>query len=174
MDNHYNPWDNGSRGHGAAAGGYDALISQFDTETVSDRHNPQRARPAGIDGIAGAVAAATPQVTFAALLRSLRCEAGLTLDQVASAVGVAKPSVWAWESGRAKPTREKWQTLAKTLGIDPQMLASAVKTEAMNKAASLVLRVEEVDRAGVLAAGREMIAKAYGVTPSAVRIVVEI
>lgn len=112
--------------------------------------------------------------TFGSLLRSLRVEAQLTLGQVADAVGVAKPSVWAWENGKARPKRDKWRAIAKILGVAPQVLVAAARTDALDRAASIVLQAENIDRAGMLAAGREMIAVAYGVGPSAVRITVEI
>jgi len=41
--------------------------------------------------------------SFSALLRLWRYEAGLTLKDVAGAVGVSKPTVWSWEKGKARP-----------------------------------------------------------------------
>jgi transcriptional regulator with XRE-family HTH domain len=167
-------WSTTIRNAGVASVDLDSIVTGFDTETDCGGCNPANSHPTNPDMMAGASVSENPHKTLGALLRVLRCEAELTLDQVASALGVAKPSVWAWENGRTKPKREKWHALAKVLRVDPQLLASAAKAEALNKAASSALLTEDVDRAGMLAAGREMIAKAYGVTPSAVRIMVEI
>lgn len=116
----------------------------------------------------------SPPESLGALLRSLRFEAELSLKQVADAVGVSKPTVWAWENSRAKPTRDKWDAIAATLGVAPHVLTSAAKAERLSKAIGARGSDKGMDRAGLLAAGREMIARAYNVAPHAVRITVEV
>ncbi len=61
--------------------------------------------------------------TFASRLRRLRKAKGLTLAAIADRLGVSKPTVWAWEQGRAKPTAGHMAALAATLGIDQADLA---------------------------------------------------
>jgi transcriptional regulator with XRE-family HTH domain len=177
MDSNDVSWGTTIPEAGVVSVNLEGILAGLDAETDYEGVSGANAHPADPDMMAGATVSRNLYETFGAFLRALRCEAELTLDQVAIAVGVAKPSVWAWENGRSKPTREKWYPLARVLGISPQVLASAAKAETLNKAALPVLRVEEVekiDRAAMLAAGREMIAKACGVTPSAVRITVEL
>lgn len=112
--------------------------------------------------------------SFSALLRLLRYESGLTLKEVASAVGVSKPTVWGWENGKARPGREKWHAIAKALGVAPDVLASAARKSALAKVASSPPNAEGQDRDALIAQGRAMIAKAYNVTSSSVRIFVEL
>jgi transcriptional regulator with XRE-family HTH domain len=115
-----------------------------------------------------------PSESLGSLLRTLRHRSELTLDQVASEIGVSKPTVWAWEKGRANPARSKWQAIAEVLGVTVNVLASAAKAERAAKTAGLLPAREAKDRTTLLAAARQTIASAYGVTPSAVRITVEI
>jgi transcriptional regulator with XRE-family HTH domain len=112
--------------------------------------------------------------SFSALLRLWRYEAGLTLKDVAGAVGVSKPTVWSWEKGKARPGRDKWHALAMALGVAPDVLASAAKNSALANVISSDPEFEGHDRDALIAQGRAMIAKAYNVTSSAVRILVEV
>lgn len=114
------------------------------------------------------------QQSFNALFRSLRYDAGLTLQQVADAVGVSKPTVWAWEHGRAKPSREKVHAIAEALGVAPDRLASAAKKHARTDVDSLDSGANGSYRDALISEGRAMIAQAYEVAPSAVRIFVEV
>ena len=47
-------------------------------------------------------------------LNHLRRERGMTLAQVASALGVSKPTVWAWEKGKARPLPERIAAIAES------------------------------------------------------------
>jgi len=174
MDNHDVAWGTLTRAPDLDRAEADAVISLCDAEECHDGSAPAKSQAKMPDIIAATAVPENLPETFGALLRVLRCEAEMTLDQVASAVGVAKPSVLSWENGKSRPKREKWHDIAKVFGVSPQVLASAAKAEALNKAASLSQRVEDVDRTAMLAAVRKVIAEAYGVTPSAVRIMVEI
>lgn len=114
------------------------------------------------------------QQSFNALFHSLRYEAGLTLQQVADAVGVSKPTVWGWENGRAKPGRAKLQAIAKALGVAPDLLASAARKHILTNETSSNSEDNRRNREALIAEARSMIAEAYEITPSAVRIFVEI
>ncbi|MBE5803348.1 MAG: helix-turn-helix transcriptional regulator [Clostridiales bacterium] len=63
---------------------------------------------------------------FKDLVRLRRQELGLTLDDVAKAVGVGKATVQRWESGNINnPRRDKIARLAQVLGISPMELVDA-------------------------------------------------
>lgn len=93
-------------------------------------------------------------------LNRLRREAGLTLADVASVLGVSKPTVWAWEKGKARPLPERLSAIAAALGVDPDMLAPPPGLP------------REVD--AVIAECRQRIAEACGADPQAVRIMIEL
>ena len=96
---------------------------------------------------------------FAARLKRLRAEKGLSLAGIGEALGVSKPTVWAWEQGRAKPADERLDALAEVLGIDREELVSGRDSDAMAQA---------------LMHSRETVAHAYGVSPSQVRVLIEL
>lgn len=92
-------------------------------------------------------------------LNRLRREAGLTLADVAIRLGVSKPTVWAWEKGKARPLPERIEAIAAALGVEVDVLAP------------LPGPVREVD--AVIAECRQRIAAACGADPQAVRIMIE-
>ncbi|MFM5884411.1 MAG: helix-turn-helix domain-containing protein [Novosphingobium sp.] len=63
--------------------------------------------------------------TFSARLHRLRKERGLTLAAIADQLGVSKPTVWAWEQGRAKPTAGHMTALAEMFALDQAELAGS-------------------------------------------------
>lgn len=87
--------------------------------------------------------------TFAARLHRLRKERGLTLAAIADALGVSKPTVWAWEQGRAKPTPGHMAALAQTLDFDQSDLAgnsdSAQLRAVINQARQQIAEVMQID-----------------------------
>lgn len=93
-------------------------------------------------------------------LNRLRREAGLTLADVASALGVSKPTVWAWEKGKARPLPERLDAIAAALGVPADELAQPAASS--DQAAEVI---EEC---------RARIAQACGTTPQAVRIMLEL
>lgn len=93
-------------------------------------------------------------------LGRLRREAGLTLSDVAATLGVSKPTVWAWEKGKARPLPERLSAIAEALGVVP---------DALEPERGAPSAVEEV-----IAACRQRIAEACGTDPQAVRIMVEL
>ncbi len=120
---------------------------------------------AGVPGMPERLAAAGAQgggITDDSLgtrLNRLRREAGLTLSDVAATLGVSKPTVWAWEKGKARPLPERLAAIAAALGVTPELLASRPAQR-------------EIDT--MLEDCRTRIAEAYGTTPEAVRIMVEL
>jgi transcriptional regulator with XRE-family HTH domain len=103
--------------------------------------------------------ATTSAEGLGARLNRLRREAGLTLADVAATLGVSKPTVWAWEKGKARPLPERLDAIAAALGVAPELLVSAAPSR-------------EID--GVIAECRARIAEACGTVPEAVRIMIEL
>ena len=98
--------------------------------------------------------------TIGPRLLRLRQERGLTLAQVAAALGVSKPTVWAWEQGRARPIANRIDALADVLGVAPSELQAPAEGDAGLR--------------DLLARSREQIAIAAGARPDQVRILIEL
>jgi transcriptional regulator with XRE-family HTH domain len=98
--------------------------------------------------------------TLGTRLNRFRREAGLTLADVAATLGVSKPTVWAWEKGKARPLPERLDAIAGALGVAPDLLAASSGTSGPSDA--------------VIAECRQRIAEAYGAPMSAVRIMIEV
>lgn len=94
-----------------------------------------------------------------ARLNRLRREAGLTLADVATALGVSKPTVWAWEKGKARPLPERLGAIAAALGIAPELLTAAPASR-------------DID--ALITECRTRIAEACGTAPDAVKIMIEL
>ena len=94
-------------------------------------------------------------------LSRFRREAGLTLAEVAATLGVSKPTVWAWEKGKARPLPERIDAIAAALGVAAETLAASDTGAA-----------GPLDR--VIADCRTRIAEASGTDPQAVRIMIEL
>ena len=100
-----------------------------------------------------------PDESFGLRLQRLRKERGLTQAQVAAELGVSKPTVWAWEQGRARPVESRIDTLAKVLGVDRASLLAGPDLSALSE---------------LLARSREQIAAAFGTGVENVRIMIEL
>ncbi len=96
---------------------------------------------------------------FGVRINRLRRAKGLTLAQVAGALDVSKPTVWAWEKGKARPLPDRLAPLASVLGVEAHELEQRVNTPQHSQL------VQEC---------RLRIATAYGTAPSKVRIMIEI
>jgi transcriptional regulator with XRE-family HTH domain len=107
------------------------------------------------------VPAAPPpeQETFGARLHRLRAERGLTLSHIATHLGVSKPTVWAWEQGKARPVESRIDALAEAIGVTRADLMPGTIGPI---AGDLITR------------SREQIARAVGTTPDKVRIMIEL
>ncbi|NCP12637.1 MAG: helix-turn-helix transcriptional regulator [Sphingomonadales bacterium] len=93
-------------------------------------------------------------------INRLRREAGLTLADVAAVLGVSKPTVWAWEKGKARPLPERLDAIAATLNVAPDVLLSSPN--------------ETGDIETIITACRERIAEACEISPAAVKIMIEL
>ncbi|MDC8755347.1 helix-turn-helix domain-containing protein [Erythrobacter sp. sf7] len=103
---------------------------------------------------------ANPAETLGLRLARLRREAGLTLADVAARLGVSKPTVWAWEKGKARPLPERMEAIADALGAATEDLAGSNEGD--------------VDLNGLIDDCRTRIAIACGASPNAVRIMIEL
>lgn len=116
---------------------------------------------------------------FSTGLRELRRKKGLSVTELANALGVSRPTVWSWESARNQPRKKHVAALAATLevseneilqraaGRDTPLVVSEddARKPAPPKTASLL--VDVINRA------KAEIAQAAGTEPSKVRIIVE-
>lgn len=92
-------------------------------------------------------------------LHRLRAARRLSLDKLAEMLGVSKPTVWAWEQGRARPAQERIEKLASALGVEPSDLVPSVDTPAHRE---------------LITQCRARIAEAFGTGPENVRIMIEL
>lgn len=92
-------------------------------------------------------------------LQRLRTARGLTMAQVAEELGVSKPTVWAWEHGKARPVDARLGKLAEVLHCEPGDLVPG------SGSAMLIDLVED---------SRSRIAREAGTTPDRVRILIEL
>lgn len=96
---------------------------------------------------------------FGSKLNRIRRERGLTLADVADALGVSKPTVWAWEKGKARPLPERLDAIADVLGVSSDELGVAAKS------GEALAVIEEC---------RIRIGTACGTDPQSVRIMIEL
>lgn len=92
-------------------------------------------------------------------IQRLRAARRLSLDKLAELLGVSKPTVWAWEQGRARPAQERIAKLAEALGVEEADLVPSLDTPAHRE---------------LLAQCRARIAEAFGTGPENVRIMIEL
>jgi len=97
--------------------------------------------------------------TMGKQLEQLRKKRGMTLADVAGQLGVSKPTVWAWEKGKARPVESRLPDIAKALGISRQDLAAMSVPPAVND---------------LLESSKRTIADAFGTVPEKVRIMIEL
>lgn len=97
---------------------------------------------------------------FGAKLNRLRRERGLTLADVANELGVSKPTVWAWEKGKARPLPDRLQAIADALGVGLAELQTATGMS--------------VEVNALIEDCRSQIATAMNISPVAVRIMIEL
>lgn len=65
-------------------------------------------------------------------LKALREQAGLSMDELAKAVGVSRQSLSAWEGGKAWPNSMYLQPLARALGCTVEELFHAPPEDNQN------------------------------------------
>lgn len=133
---------------------------QFDAPISSASHSAAQLKglAAAELGMAGPMQA-LPEADFGALLQRLRKARGLTLAQVAVQLGVSKPTVWAWERGKAHPIESRLDALAAALDVTREELQPARTAPAIS---------------ALLAQCRDQIAQAVGTSSAHVRIMIEL
>jgi transcriptional regulator with XRE-family HTH domain len=104
----------------------------------------------GLDGDA--------QESLARRLRRLRKENGFSQGELAERIGVSKPTVWAWEHGRARPQEARLKGIADALGTTIDDLDGLPRTDNL---------------AFLMAEYRDQIAAHFNVAPAKVKIVIE-
>jgi len=100
-----------------------------------------------------------PGDTLPVRIARLRKAQGLTLDALAALLKVSKPTVWAWEQGKARPNPERITALAESLGVAEEELRTGRDSDALAEA---------------LSKARELVAKAYGIDPAKVKVSIEL
>lgn len=92
-------------------------------------------------------------------LEQARKARGLTLAQVADRLAVSKPTVWAWEKGKARPVDERFPAIAEALGLTLEDLQELRQPGGLSE---------------LLDSSRERIAEALGIEPKQIRILIEL
>lgn len=100
-----------------------------------------------------------PGTTLAQRIAEARRASGQSLGQVAAKLGVSRPTVWAWEQGRARPAGNRVNALAAALGVSDAALIMPGRDE------RLAVVVEEA---------RQRVAMAAAVPAEQVRILIEL
>jgi transcriptional regulator with XRE-family HTH domain len=103
--------------------------------------------------------------SFAGRFARLRRASGLTLAAIADRLGVSKPTVWAWEQGKARPVEGRLDALAETLGV--------ARTE-LTPDRDLPRFDDSADALPIVTRSRIAIAAALGIRPERVKISVEL
>lgn len=97
--------------------------------------------------------------SFGMRLQRLRKRRGLTMSQLADQLGVSKPTVWAWEQGKARPVEARMEALALALDTSAEDMLIERSVPALP---------------GLIARAKEQIAGALGISAEKVRIVVDL
>jgi transcriptional regulator with XRE-family HTH domain len=97
--------------------------------------------------------------SFGGRLQRLRKERGLTQGRVAAQIGVSKPTVWAWEHGKARPVDSRIAALAQALGVSQAELMPGRDATGLHD---------------LLVRSREQIARVVGTSPDKIRIMIEL
>ncbi len=126
-----------------------------------DLAGPDPAGPdlAGLEQDAETRSKPVPDASFGFRLQRLRKQLGLRQSDIASKLAVSKPTVWAWEHGKAMPVAHRLDALAQMLGVSKQDLLPGPDAAV----------VEELT-----AKARSQIAAAVGTAPGNVKIWVEL
>ncbi|TCM17962.1 transcriptional regulator with XRE-family HTH domain [Novosphingobium sp. PhB165] len=110
-------------------------------------------------GTGGNAPAAIGGESLGERLHRLRKERGLTQGELAMRLGVSKPTVWAWEQGRARPIEERLDAIARELGVGTSELRPGRTVAGLPE---------------LIARCREQIAAAVETTPDKIKIMIEL
>jgi transcriptional regulator with XRE-family HTH domain len=110
-------------------------------------------------GIAAADLRASAGGSFGAKLQRLRKDRGLTQAALAEQLGVSKPTVWAWEQGKARPVESRMDPLAQALDVPVAELQTGSDSGFLGD---------------LIARAKGQIAGALGLSPDKVRIIVDL
>ena len=102
---------------------------------------------------------------FAERVKALRSRRGLTCAALAHRIGVSRPTLWAWETGRGHPRAENIKALAEALAVSDEYLKYGTEPEARE--------TESGNVQSVIAEAKIRIAKLAGVEPDQVSIVIQ-
>lgn len=98
-------------------------------------------------------------ISLGARIQRLRKARGMTLSDLAALMGVSKPTVWAWEQGKARPIDTRFAALAEVLRVSVAELQPAGGDPGAQD---------------VIARARRQIAAAYRTNETSVRIMIEL
>lgn len=133
---------------------------QFHTPISNAALSAAQLRGASGEGATFAEPAPLPQTeSFGLRIQRLRKARKLSLAQVAGQLGVTKPTVWAWEQGKARPIEERIEALAEALGVTSEELQPDRNDSSLQE---------------LLARCREQIARAVGGRPEKIRIMIDL
>jgi len=110
-------------------------------------------------GVGGNAPAAIGGESLGERLHRLRKERGLTQGELASRLGVSKPTVWAWEQGRARPIEDRLEAIARELGVATTELRPGRTVAGLPE---------------LIARCRDQIAAAVETTPDKIKIMIEL
>lgn len=117
-------------------------------DTVRIGPSPAPAGPAAIGG-----------ESLGERLHRLRKLRGLTQGELAARLGVSKPTVWAWEQGRARPIEERLDAIGEALGVTSADLRPSRSVPGLPD---------------LIARCRDQIAAAVETTPDKIRIMIDL
>lgn len=129
-----------------------ATLSAAQLRSAISPEAPEQRHPPVADG-------SLPGATLAQRIAAARKARRLSLGQIAAELGVSRPTIWAWEQGRARPAANRLAALAETLGVTAAALAVPGRDERL---------------ADIVEDARQRIAVAAAVPAQQVRIVIEL
>ena len=103
---------------------------------------------------------------FGATLRRLRQQQGTSQADFAGQVGISRPTLWSWETGRTSPGNSKIKALSRALNLAESDLISASQIAAKPNFKQIL--EEEV------ASSKERIAASAGTTPDMIEIIIKL
>jgi transcriptional regulator with XRE-family HTH domain len=104
-----------------------------------------------------------PKERLGSRIRQLRTDRRITINDLADRVGVSRPTIWSWESGKTLPRSGKIPALSAALGVAENDLILSAK-EADERDAS---KLEEE-----IARSKTRLAALAGTTPEMVEITI--